>query len=338
LPACGGTQMFALGAAQVFFRMPAMINREAEPMSRSEAMKITSVERRTRSRTPRFVGQQVQLTYFSESAGARVTVPARLLDWTSDGWGVEVRAALRAGTLVSLLGESLDGAGGSGGVDARVVWCEDKGGIWRAGLAKAAPEVSSEPPAAAKACTDTDHYEVLQLSPNADPEMIHRVYRLLAQRYHPDNQETGNAETFKRVLEAYRTLGDPESRAAYDADYQAMRRLRWKIFDHPEAAKGAEAERRKRHGVLGLLYAKRLSQADQPSMSLFEIEDLLAVPREHLEFCCWYLKESGLVIRSDNGRYAITVRGVEEFERTDSALTRSNLLLGAAQPSGQATV
>ena len=33
-----------------------------------------------------------------------------------------------------------------------------------------------------------DYYEVLQISPNADPDTVHRVYRLLAQRFHPDNQ------------------------------------------------------------------------------------------------------------------------------------------------------
>jgi hypothetical protein len=42
-----------------------------------------------------------------------------------------------------------------------------------------------------------DFYEVLQISPNADPEMIHRVYRLLAQRFHPDNQSTGDADKFR---------------------------------------------------------------------------------------------------------------------------------------------
>ena len=37
-----------------------------------------------------------------------------------------------------------------------------------------------------------DYYEVLQVSPNADLDTIHRVYRLLAQRFHPDNRESGN--------------------------------------------------------------------------------------------------------------------------------------------------
>jgi hypothetical protein len=31
-----------------------------------------------------------------------------------------------------------------------------------------------------------DYYEVLQISPNAEQETLHRVYRLLAQRLHPD--------------------------------------------------------------------------------------------------------------------------------------------------------
>ena len=37
-----------------------------------------------------------------------------------------------------------------------------------------------------------DYYEVLRIIPKADPDMIHRVYRLLAQRYHPDNTATGD--------------------------------------------------------------------------------------------------------------------------------------------------
>ena len=55
-----------------------------------------------------------------------------------------------------------------------------------------------------------DYYEVLQVSPTAEPETINRVYRMLAQRYHPDNQQTGNESRFRNVLEAYTILSDPE--------------------------------------------------------------------------------------------------------------------------------
>src|SRR5712671_7039169 len=54
-----------------------------------------------------------------------------------------------------------------------------------------------------------DHYEVLQISPNADLETIRRVYRIQAQRFHPDNLDTGNAETFRRISDAYEVLIDP---------------------------------------------------------------------------------------------------------------------------------
>ena len=41
-----------------------------------------------------------------------------------------------------------------------------------------------------------DHYEALQVSPRADGDTIDRVFRHLAKRLHPDNQESGDAEIF----------------------------------------------------------------------------------------------------------------------------------------------
>src|SRR5687768_6687417 len=47
-----------------------------------------------------------------------------------------------------------------------------------------------------------DCYELLQVNPNAELDTIHRVYRLLAQRFHPDNKETGNDARFRELHEA----------------------------------------------------------------------------------------------------------------------------------------
>jgi molecular chaperone DnaJ len=58
-----------------------------------------------------------------------------------------------------------------------------------------------------------DHYDTLQVSANADLDTIHRVYRILAQRFHPDNRDTGSAERFRALSEAYEVLGNPERRA-----------------------------------------------------------------------------------------------------------------------------
>ncbi len=60
-----------------------------------------------------------------------------------------------------------------------------------------------------------DYYEALQISVNAEPETVHRVYRLFAQRFHPDNKETGSESRFRLVTEAYRVLSDPKLRAQY---------------------------------------------------------------------------------------------------------------------------
>ena len=39
---------------------------------------------------------------------------------------------------------------------------------------------------------EIDYYEFLQISPNADQDTIHRVYRFLAARFHPDNPDSGD--------------------------------------------------------------------------------------------------------------------------------------------------
>src|ERR1700687_5664825 len=68
--------------------------------------------------------------------------------------------------------------------------------------------------------SDIDHYEVLQIGRNADSETIHRVYRIMAARFHPDNPRTGNTETFLLLKRAYEALADPDLRAKYDPESQ----------------------------------------------------------------------------------------------------------------------
>src|SRR5262245_12327771 len=81
-----------------------------------------------------------------------------------------------------------------------------------------------------------DHYETLQISPNAEPETIHRVYRLLAQRLHPDNAGTGNEAQFRALNEAYQVLSDPERRAKYDVAHERHRQDRWRLVSNGAAS------------------------------------------------------------------------------------------------------
>lgn len=179
-----------------------------------------------------------------------------------------------------------------------------------------------------------DYYEILQLSPNAEIETIQRVFRMLAQRLHPDNAETGDEDAFSQLLKAYQVLSDPVQRASYDAEHREQKRLTWQIFDQASGTHGRDAEKRKREGILGLLYRKRAYQPDQPSMNLREMEDLLGCPKEHLEFCLWYLKENSLVKPGDNGRFVITVKGVDNYEQSDAAEIEHRLIAAPAETRG----
>jgi len=76
---------------------------------------------------------------------------------------------------------------------------------------------------------EVDYYEILQVSDSAEPETINRVYRIFAQRYHPDNRETGNEARFREITEAYHVLSNPERRAQYDATNQKRRKERWRL-------------------------------------------------------------------------------------------------------------
>jgi len=56
-------------------------------------------------------------------------------------------------------------------------------------------------------------FEILQITPDAEEEVIKAAYRSLAKKYHPDMINNGTSE--KRIKElnwAYSELSDPESR------------------------------------------------------------------------------------------------------------------------------
>lgn len=68
------------------------------------------------------------------------------------------------------------------------------------------------------------HYQLLEVSESASPDMIHAAWKLLMRRYHPDNVQSGHAETARTINDAYQTLKDPEKRALYDCELREARR------------------------------------------------------------------------------------------------------------------
>ncbi len=67
-----------------------------------------------------------------------------------------------------------------------------------------------------------DYYKILEVNKDASPEIIAKVYKILAKKYHPDLQDDNikkelYEEKFKEISEAYEILSNEEKRKEYDS-------------------------------------------------------------------------------------------------------------------------
>lgn len=82
------------------------------------------------------------------------------------------------------------------------------------------------------------YYKILGVSARASQAEIKKAFRLLALRLHPDCNPLDPEATgrFRKVLEAYETLGDSTRRVRYDTLHGYRRRSRRSSALHREAA------------------------------------------------------------------------------------------------------
>jgi curved DNA-binding protein CbpA len=160
-----------------------------------------------------------------------------------------------------------------------------------------------------------DYYELLEISPQATQETIHRVYRYMAARYHPDIPGTGNLEKFTQLTSAYKVLSDPNRRSEYDAQratcQPAMQNPMSNTIDFMDQVEG---DLNRRLAVLAILYYRRRIYPNSPEVSLAEIEQRMGFPRDYLDFTTWYLAKKKYITRADNSDFTLTVEGVDFIE------------------------
>lgn len=184
-----------------------------------------------------------------------------------------------------------------------------------------------------------DYYELLQVSPRADRDTIERVFRLLAKRHHPDNPEGGDADRFTALLEAFRVLSEPESRARYDVRHEAELQARWRVFGTGAHDIDPASDRLMQRAILSILYRACREDPDHPGLGMVKLEHLLGCAQEQIKYHLWYLKERGWIRRTESGTLAITVAGVDEvMEQGGPAHGGLHLLKAAGDAANEPAV
>jgi len=172
-----------------------------------------------------------------------------------------------------------------------------------------------------------DYYEFLQISPHADSETIHRVYRYLASRFHPDNPHSGDTEMFRLLKSAYDVLSDPACRAEYDAARAGNGTHKVPLSTSIDFMDSFDGETNRRLAVLAVLYFRRRANPNSPEVSLAEIEKQMGFPRDYLDFTTWYLVKKRYITRADNSDFTLTADGVDFIETQRATLPVLNRLL-----------
>lgn len=174
-----------------------------------------------------------------------------------------------------------------------------------------------------------DYYDILQVSPSCDPAILESAYRHLAKVYHPDHTGTSDTSKFNSVIEAYRTLRNPDRRAKYDRLYSRSRIERLCTGADAEESEEASAinDARDHARILMTLYKRRREDVLNAGVVGFYLKEMLNCSDEHFEFHKWYLKEKGFLAVTEQGTLAITIEGLDHVISLSQSAKAEKLLI-----------
>lgn len=131
-----------------------------------------------------------------------------------------------------------------------------------------------------------DYYRILQVSREAEPEVIVAAYRALAMKYHPDRHQAADAgEKMKLLNEAYAVIGNKNRRAEFDNSFRSSA----EPADHRRQAKQSE------DFDFNDFFRSQSSSNDENLYSGFDISGLYYEKRDE-KFICFRFYIDGLVL------------------------------------------
>ena len=265
-------------------------------------------ERRENDREMPPMPTTVQLT-LHETDGNR-SIVAQILSMSYSGIGVSCNQPLCPGTKLTYTHPARDRIH-----TARIAWCKaNESHGFEHGISNESFDSS----------TRVDHYTVLQVSPTAEPCMIEGAYDFLSRRFSPSNPATANPQIYERLAAAYEVLSDPLKRTEYESERKVSK-------DGGAVIKGERNRKlisNTRQEMLEMLYWRRVESPYKPVITIHEFESILKLPKEQMEFNLWFLRDKGLIARSDNACFVVTAEGVAWAE--DFALKNPVVALAEA--------
>jgi len=159
-----------------------------------------------------------------------------------------------------------------------------------------------------------DHYKVLEIDPKSNLEAIQKAYGKLAQKYHPNNTQSGDQTKFDAVNLAYEVLSDSGLRTEFDKLRSGGEEKTEFNFSGLGFFAALGHETALRAAVLCILYDRRRLKPFTPGLSMRRVEAILETTSEGLNFALWYLKQRNLVTSDDKSNLLITVEGMDYLE------------------------
>ena len=157
-----------------------------------------------------------------------------------------------------------------------------------------------------------DHYSILGVDPKASLEVIQAAHSKLAQKFGPDNLETGDFEKLESINLAYEVLSDATLRQSFDqlkgVDKETGAKFSGAGFFN-DFSRSVDL----RMALLCVLCDRRRARPFAPSLSVRQLETMLDTSPDELNFVLWYLKQRGLVTMDDKSSLQITVEGLDEI-------------------------
>jgi curved DNA-binding protein len=184
-----------------------------------------------------------------------------------------------------------------------------------------------------------DFYALLGVDPTCSYRELEAAWHRLAKKFHPDNPDTADVDSFSEIVGAYRVLRDPSSREAYDRQHFPDFRSRAAeasagfngLVDEKTAADDADVHYR----ILLSLYRRRRENPSDPGILQWLLQEKLGCPEAQFEFHIWYLKSKRYIEVTESLALAITIEGIDAVISTSRADHERTLLLAGLQtPQG----